>query len=580
MRTYSFLFQSQKDLLTAIETANLDDSSATLVQLFTASANPQQLRELQQRLQHLLPCCRIVGASSRGLIHKGQIVERGILVVLSQFERSELMLTYEAFPGDSCQNWAALGERLGANVIEEDTRLLLCFAYGDLIDAEALVQGIVAGREGVNLSGSLACANMSEDPFIIANEAIFPAGVVLLSINSSGLDLFNYHCQDWMMLGSPMTVTSASGNQVKCINKQPALEVYHKYIGEADTEDMATALLRFPLLMQHQDRTVARLASAIEADGAVRFFGSVAEGETVRFGLLNPVSTLEQLQSIEQALREAPVEQIMVFSSEARKRIMRSVTVDELAKLQALAQVDGAFTTGQLFHCGDDSDGLHYSQTVLGISEGQASPRVVDQSHEHDRYSPETVQLRAMMHLISTTAKELESANVQLEAMVNTDSLTGANNRHRATQVLAQEISRMQRYQRPLSLILLDIDDFKNVNDRFGHQQGDQVLKALTSVSSQLVRVTDLFARWGGEEFMVICPETPIAGAQDLAERLRIAISEKVSAGNEPVTVSIGVMLLHQKDTIESAYSLVDEALYQSKRDGKNRVTVAPFNER
>ncbi len=164
-----------------------------------------------------------------------------------------------------------------------------------------------------------------------------------------------------------------------------------------------------------------------------------------------------------------------------------------------------------------------------------------------------------------------------------TDQLTTLYNHNFFYTRLEEEFERATRYRTDLSLILMDIDDFKRINDCYGHRKGDAVLKEISALIKRSVRKTDLAARYGGEEIAVILPQTPMSGAAEEAERIRRSVEAQGYAGlaGEKITVSIGVASYpHEKmrkpeDLVNSA----DRALYEAKSTGKNRVVVSPLHE-
>jgi diguanylate cyclase (GGDEF)-like protein len=181
--------------------------------------------------------------------------------------------------------------------------------------------------------------------------------------------------------------------------------------------------------------------------------------------------------------------------------------------------------------------------------------------------------------------EELEIANLKLYELSCTDALTAVFNRRHFNSTLEAEVSRHQRYGTPVSLILVDVDHFKSVNDRFGHTVGDAVLREIADTLRLVVRKADVVARYGGEELAVILSNTGEAGAVILAERLRSAIERLEHHDHEGhpfrTTASFGVAALEQGETGISTEALLgraDEALYVSKKTGRNRVAV--WNER
>ena len=154
------------------------------------------------------------------------------------------------------------------------------------------------------------------------------------------------------------------------------------------------------------------------------------------------------------------------------------------------------------------------------------------------------------------------------------DSLTGLANRRALEEVLAAEISRAQRFSHQLAVVLLDLDRFKEINDSFGHAAGDVMLRAVSRLLTSLARQGDTVARWGGEEFVVVLPETDLAGAERFAERLRRTI-EAQSVGDMQTSASCGVATMLPEDNVEELLGAADQALYRAKTNGRNRTEVA-----
>ena len=173
---------------------------------------------------------------------------------------------------------------------------------------------------------------------------------------------------------------------------------------------------------------------------------------------------------------------------------------------------------------------------------------------------------------LSAAYKLLEEKNRELETLSVTNRLTGLFNRGKLDWELDRELERAERYDRGFSLIMFDIDGFKSINDRFGHQKGDEILIGVAEVIRDRVRGADIPGRWGGEEFMLLCPETTRSGAVELAETLRNDIEGKEFGIAERVTASFGVAEYRSGERREQLIERVDRGLYEAKRLGKNRV--------
>jgi diguanylate cyclase (GGDEF)-like protein/PAS domain S-box-containing protein len=159
-----------------------------------------------------------------------------------------------------------------------------------------------------------------------------------------------------------------------------------------------------------------------------------------------------------------------------------------------------------------------------------------------------------------------------LQQLAKHDHLTGLYNRQFAGECFARQMKRAARYARPWSIVLFDIDHFKAVNDTYGHTLGDEVLKGIARTGNAHLREADVFVRWGGEEFLVIAPETDLEGAHRIAEKLRAAIAQLRIPGVQPVTASFGVAQYRSGETTEKLVTRADDALYAAKSNGRNRV--------
>lgn len=163
----------------------------------------------------------------------------------------------------------------------------------------------------------------------------------------------------------------------------------------------------------------------------------------------------------------------------------------------------------------------------------------------------------------------------ELARLSITDPLTQIFNRLKLDEIFSQEIQRAERYGKSFSVIMLDIDDFKSINDRFGHQVGDSVLVTLAKTLKEELRVTDTLGRWGGEEFFIICPETVLAGASQVAENLRASIERIQFETMGHVTASFGVATYREGEYENEMIGRADKALYRAKVSGKNQVCLS-----
>ncbi|MES2257323.1 MAG: diguanylate cyclase [Pseudomonadota bacterium] len=181
------------------------------------------------------------------------------------------------------------------------------------------------------------------------------------------------------------------------------------------------------------------------------------------------------------------------------------------------------------------------------------------------------VELTEMNRTLESQVAERTS---ELQRVASTDMLTGLHNRRKADEVLNDEIERVQRYGGALAIVLLDIDHFKQTNDSYGHPAGDRVLASVAAMLRTGARSIDSVGRWGGEEFMVICPQTDLRGAAELAEQLRLCIADATFPEIGSKTCSFGVAALASGEDGAALVARADAALYRAKQLGRNRVAT------
>ncbi len=181
--------------------------------------------------------------------------------------------------------------------------------------------------------------------------------------------------------------------------------------------------------------------------------------------------------------------------------------------------------------------------------------------------------------LIRKQNEELEIKNKELAFLAAYDSLTGLYNRRQFELIMLKEVSLLQRYNNPGSLVIMDIDHFKNVNDSFGHPAGDYVITTTGNIIHSVIRTSDILSRWGGEEFLIYLPRTTLDGALVTAEKIRNAVQEhrfEYENRNIRISLSAGVCQLNLKNNhpLVDAYQKADQALIQAKKNGRNQIVA------
>lgn len=210
---------------------------------------------------------------------------------------------------------------------------------------------------------------------------------------------------------------------------------------------------------------------------------------------------------------------------------------------------------------------LHHTTPFVAVSSGGL---------EAMRYFNIICFLTATTSSAAQYTQATAKAESKLRRAADTDALTGLLNRRRMSDRMQHEWQRASTEHRPMSVMLLDIDHFKSINDRFGHAAGDDVIVRVGQVLQQTVRRGDLVARWGGEEFLVLLPDAPLGEAQEIAERIRLEIAKTSFASDQRIRISAtsGLVAWHERESLDATIHRADTLLYRGKHRGRNCVVL------
>lgn len=312
--------------------------------------------------------------------------------------------------------------------------------------------------------------------------------------------------------------------------------------------------------------------------GALAPDASWLKGQMERVDLLlTPPFNTKRLSEAESSLRAAVTNQLVLRDElEAVKVTIREILTTLIDRLGSVTQTTGDFYSriggySEQIAKTDDLGSLH--QLVKDLL-GDTQRMQEDIRHTHD----ELVEARHKSENYAIRVNTLEQELSKVSEMVKTDQLTQALNRRGFDEAMNIELARAQRQDTPLCLAMLDLDNFKRLNDAHGHQAGDRALMHLTSVVREVIRPTDIVARLGGEEFVIVMPETSLDEAVAVVARLQRQLTRQFFLEKEEklfITFSAGVAELAPRESHEEVLQRADGALYDAKRQGKNRVVAA-----
>ena len=599
------------DRLAPIRTA-LESGAYTelLIHLYSSFTEPEFCWHIARQVKDCLPDALIAGALSAGEIMEGKLMPPGsVLLSALLFETSHIVVRRyddikkkEDLAGRRiCEDIDAFKGLKAVELLlpgtEMDTRML--FSEISNCSREVQVFGGYAGGPSMH----------SEVHFVFDDKGA--SSNALLAVFYAGEDLFIDidRTLGWEPLGMPFRVTRAAGNHLIELDGRPAAEIYEKYLQIDLTKDGSTpSSLEFPLLVRQQKEEHLRSTIRIEPDGSIDMHGFVTEGTEIYITYGNPSGIVEKINQRLEKIRAFRPDVILLYSCLVRKAFWEDFVNMEMEPFASLASTGGFHTWGEVIR--EEGSVIEHNVTLLSIAMREGLPR-------KDLLPPVKVDdtvlrgqaslLRRLTSLIYTTMENLRRANEDLSEMnrkltfmAEHDALTGLYNRGKTEELISSGLEEAEKTSCPLSLLMVDVDHFKYVNDTFGHETGDLVLRTIANLlqicaehafhtqyrkPDQLVESSFLgdhlpkVGRWGGEEFFILLPDCSSERAMEIAELVRSEVEKHSFPGAGQVTVSLGVITAHEPQKRNAVLTKVDDALYKAKNRGSNCVVKASWPE-
>ncbi len=410
------------------------------------------------------------------------------------------------------------------------------------------------------------------------------SGVVAVIFAGKDLRISMDNCLGFKEIGLEMLVTKTEGdNVIQEIDQKPAIEVYSKYLKVKPNAYFVQNVCEFPLVFHRRNCVISRVPSAYKENGAIAFTADVAKGERFRLSYGKPESLFFVVDRSAENLKEFRPEAVFLFECGNRVRFLKKQAECETNRFREIApELSLAIGYAELFYSSTGDGGTLNSAIVAvglteeGSAQNRFQPCIKEEAEEEDeRQEQEYIPfVERILHFLETTSTELAQRNQELGRIAYTDQLTRVYNRWELEHKIQERIRLAEEDHKPLSMIFMDIDHFKNVNDTYGHDVGDMVLKATVDLIKEKLQPQYIFGRWGGEEFVCALPDTEIGQAEQFAESLRQTIAENCYVTVQHVTMSFGVSEKMEGDTMDTLVKRADEALYQAKESGRNRVVT------
>ncbi len=554
------------------------DGERRVFQIHTEDLRAETFAEVGKTIEKIFPDDLYFGCSTSGNIVNCQLYET-TTVVCTTIERETTQV--KLFQYDTSKMPV---DDVTAEIVEQTRKnpwvkaIEMYFTIPET-STTRFCAGLRDVPDGVHIFGGVACSDdiTSSDSCVFSKEYGFSEKSILI-IFYGGEEFYveSINATGWKPLGRKFIVTKSDGSILHELDGIPAYQVYKRYLNIKNDENFFYNTLEFPLFYEHNDTTILRTPVASNADDSITMSSDIDVGSVVRLCYGDPVTIVDSIKQDSLKIAEFRPDVIHIFSCAARRAFWSTQEPTfEIYPFKHIAPSVGFFSHGEFIRYKNNLNQHNVTLVIAAMREGEKSASAAKTVTLDETPQSRVPLVSRLATFISVTAEELEETNKKLETAAIVDGLTGLYNRKEIQSRIDTALKEIE--ERKLSLIMLDIDNFKQVNDTYGHQEGDNVIIALANIlnSKQTAYAGMCSAgRWGGEEFMMLLHNTDASSAAMIADLVRQLFASTPFPSARTQTVSLGVTQAKPGDTTDALCTRVDTALYEAKKAGKNRVVV------
>ena len=557
-------------------------SYAKLFRIYSDDMNLEHIRHVCDLLDENMPDALYQGCTTNANILEGALEKTSIILSCTIFEYESTQVKLLQFP---------FSEENTKSVVDELKTFCDRNPWVSSVEMHVTMLGMSVRklcdemstlRADIQAFGGGACnpAMGAATTFVFSKGHEFSMqGIVFLLLGGKDFHAYSTLIAGWKPLTRKFKITKADRAMLYELDGVPAFDVYQKFLRISRNDQFVSNTVEFPLFMDHKGLSVLRCPLGVSDDDALFMATEVMEGTDVRIAYGDPETILASIRRDGQKIADFQPEVIQTFSCAARRAFWSDANVsDETLLLGSIAPISGFYTSGEFLRVDGEMHNFNITLIIIAMREGEPKNGEIVNLYDTKMDNIESTEriplIRRFVSFIEATTKELELANRRLAYTSITDGLTGLYNRAE----IERNIEKAQKEMGSgnLSLIMLDLDNFKKVNDIYGHSEGDHVIIALSDVLRRVLGdiASAYSGRWGGEEFMVLLQRMDVGEAEALAERIRAEFAAVSYETATCQTVSIGVTQAKPGETTDELCSRVDKALYMAKANGKNQVVI------
>ena len=557
----------------------LGKCSCILATIFVDIKLKKKARQIINKLRETLPKVKIIGGTVSANITAGVINYYGVSVTFSVFEESMVEVLPVYWDDDES---GKIGREITGQLMRMEQLVAIgMYSSGYAINIVPFFKELSQLPSDIIFFGGVADDGTADGQgFVFTGSDIIYRGHVMVVFRGRSLQVNVGYSSGWQPLGKIMTVTRLSNQHTICeIDDVPVKSIYEKYLGISKwNEDFLNEAVMFPFVVMRKGTSLSRLPRIVDGDGSANYGADFILGEKVRLGYGNPEIIIHEARNLQHDMVRFQPEGVFAVSCWARQVMLNIDVNQELEACRKSAPSTGIYALGEYIRSQTGDIYINnMSLSIIGFREGGVTNSFYEsRSMEPIRLERSNSILSYLMHFVQAVSSELEESNRRLKALAHTDFLTNLLNRAELEAEMENILYDNKFSDTGSVVLMLDIDNFKQINDRFGHDAGDRVLKGVAEIIRQNIRASDRAGRWGGDEFIIVFNRTNISVAKQIAMRIREKIMNTAMDYNDfQITVSIGLAGTRKGDTVLSLFQRVDMAMYKSKnQNGKNSITI------
>lgn len=587
MKQFSSLLYKEDDLALCLQeakkvAASMERISDLLVSLFAPELSVNTMRNFESATRKIFPHAKVVGlaaecgfANGRMWSGKDDLLDAARAAVTFTFFSSSRVIPL-AFDGQPDALSSARG-LIKTIAREKEVKAVGIFFAAQILGVKKLLDILSDTAEDIVFFGGLLSEQIDGTRIVIdlAGHRM-SRGFLALVFVGEDLHVKMLPSFGWKPFGPEVKITRmADDRTIVEIDGKPASNFFSHYLGIHRSWRSFASVATFPMCLKRNGTTLARQILDVHPDGRVCVNADLEEGERLRIASGDPVAIIREAQRSHDELCDFSPDAVFIVTCQCQYTMLQQNNLCAYPAISRVVPTHGVYTFGEFLR--SEGKVMKTGLAMLSIAFREGEPKEPPiYKHVSPQFGEQTSIIAHLVHFVDTMTKEWEAMRSKLVVLAERDALTGLVNRRSMERSFKDLLQDALASGLSLAVMMLDMDDFKGINDTFGHAKGDEALVALADILTSSVRSVDIVSRWGGDEFFVILTCADRAAADRVIKRihggadsLALLMPDKRTVG-----LSIGVALSRPHDTPESIFQRADEALYESKRTvGKNSVT-------